>query len=213
MTARPWAPRPKAGDIVQCRFPEAKFATPGPKDRPALVIEVEEESDDQSAAIVRVAYGTSQHVEQRYPGELTVRATDSKAGLDRDTKFDLGNSVRSRSIPNGSRLRRRGASVITRSAARSTSKTRRSRERFRPPSSKRRRLAACDEFTGDQALLRQSGAKLTRRGEVAAGVSVLGQCWPSRPDQRFLRSSISRLMRSISWRLASGVPHFGFSAC
>ena len=27
-------------------------------------------------------------------GELTVRATDSKAGLDRDTKFDLGNSVR-----------------------------------------------------------------------------------------------------------------------
>jgi len=94
MTTRPWAPRPKAGDIVQCRFPEAKFATPGPKDRPALVIEVEEESDDQSAAIVRVAYGTSQHVEQRYPGELTVRATDSKAGLNRDTKFDLGNSVR-----------------------------------------------------------------------------------------------------------------------
>jgi hypothetical protein len=33
------------------------------------------------------------------------------------------------------------------------------------------------------------------------------------PDQRFLRSSISRRMSSISWRLASGVPYFGFSAC
>jgi len=28
------------------------------------------------------------------PGEFTVRATDPKAGLDRDTKFDLCNTVR-----------------------------------------------------------------------------------------------------------------------
>ena len=94
MSTRRWAPRPKAGDIVQCRFPESKVGTAGPKDRPALVIEVEEDPDGESASIVRVAYGTSQDVDQRYPGELTIRAADPKAGLDRDTKFDLGNTVR-----------------------------------------------------------------------------------------------------------------------
>jgi len=93
MTARPWAPRPTAGDIVQCRFPEDKLGAPGPKDRPALVVEVED-PEDGSASIVQVAYGTSQEVEQRYPGEFTIRAVDPKAGLDRDTKFDLGNTVR-----------------------------------------------------------------------------------------------------------------------
>jgi hypothetical protein len=94
VSARPWAPKPKAGDIVQCRFPESKVGTPGPKDRPGLVVEVEESPEDESASIVRVAYGTSQDVEHRYAGEFTVRATDAKAGLDRDTKFDLGNTVR-----------------------------------------------------------------------------------------------------------------------
>jgi hypothetical protein len=94
MTARPWAPRPKAGDIVQCRFPEGKAAPPGPKDRPALIVEVEADPENDAASIAKVAYGTSQDVEQRYPGEFTVRATDPKAGLDRDTKFDLGNTVR-----------------------------------------------------------------------------------------------------------------------
>lgn len=94
MTARPWARRPKAGDIVECRFPESEMGTPGPKERPALVVQVEVDPEDESAHIVRVAYGTSQDVEQRYPGEFTIRATDAKAGLDRDTKFDLGNTVR-----------------------------------------------------------------------------------------------------------------------
>jgi mRNA-degrading endonuclease toxin of MazEF toxin-antitoxin module len=94
MTPRPWAPRPKAGDIVECRFPESEVGTPGPKDRPALVVQVEQDPEDESASIVRVAYGTSQDVEQRYPGEITIRATDPKAGLDRDTKFDLANTVR-----------------------------------------------------------------------------------------------------------------------
>jgi hypothetical protein len=59
MTARPWAPRPKAGDIVQCRFPESKVGRPGPKDRPVLVVEVEQAPEDESASIVRVAYGTT----------------------------------------------------------------------------------------------------------------------------------------------------------
>jgi hypothetical protein len=94
MTARPWAPRPKAGDIVECRFPESEMGTPGPKDRPALVVQVEADPEDEAASIVRVAYGTSQDVEQRFPGEFTIRATDAKAGLDRDTKFDLGKTVR-----------------------------------------------------------------------------------------------------------------------
>jgi len=94
MTARPWAPRPKAGDIVECRFPESEMGTPGPKDRPALVVQVEADPEDEAASIVRVAYGTSQDVGQRFPGEFTIRATDAKAGLDRDTKFDLGKMVR-----------------------------------------------------------------------------------------------------------------------
>ena len=94
MTPRPWAPRPRAGDIVQCRFPESELGTPGPKDRPALAVQVEADPEDDAASIVRVAYGTSQDVEQRFPGEFTVRTTDAKAGLDRDTKFDLGNTVR-----------------------------------------------------------------------------------------------------------------------
>jgi hypothetical protein len=37
---------------------------------------------------------SSRDVKQRYAGELTARATDTKAGLDRDTKFDLGNTAR-----------------------------------------------------------------------------------------------------------------------
>jgi hypothetical protein len=105
MTTRPWAPRPNAGDVVQCRFPEHKVGTPGPKDRPALVIEVEEDPEDEAASIVRVAYETSQDVERRHPGELTVRATDPKAGLERDTKFDLGYPAPDRPCEPGARSR------------------------------------------------------------------------------------------------------------
>jgi mRNA-degrading endonuclease toxin of MazEF toxin-antitoxin module len=94
MTARAWTPRPKAGDIVQCRFPEEKVGAPGQKERPGLVVQVEQDPDDRLASIVVVAYGTSQDVANRYPGEFTVAASDSKAGLDKDTKFDLGNMVR-----------------------------------------------------------------------------------------------------------------------
>lgn len=63
--------------------------------RPGLVLEVEQLVEGGvGRIIVRVAYGTSQHVDRRYPGEFTVRAADTQAGLARDTKFDLGNSVR-----------------------------------------------------------------------------------------------------------------------
>ena len=90
----PWAPPPNAGDVVQCRFPEGMAGKPGPKDRPALVLQVEENPGDPLGVIVQVAFGTSQNVDQRYPGELTISAADPKHGLSRDTKFDLGNSVR-----------------------------------------------------------------------------------------------------------------------
>jgi hypothetical protein len=67
----------KAGDIVQCRFPEDKLGARGPKDRPALVVEVEEDSEDETVSIVRVAYGTSQEVEKP-PG----RVHDPRHGSD-----------------------------------------------------------------------------------------------------------------------------------
>jgi hypothetical protein len=87
---------PKPGDIVQCRFPQDKIRQPGPKERPALVIDVEEyESPDGSTEVfVTVAYGTSERVDDRHPGELTIERDDPHAGLSFDTKFDIGNRVK-----------------------------------------------------------------------------------------------------------------------
>lgn len=48
---------------------------------------------DGSCDVV-VAYGTSQDVSNRYPGELTVPASESSAGLSRDTKFNLRQSAK-----------------------------------------------------------------------------------------------------------------------
>jgi hypothetical protein len=64
-----------------------------------------------------------------------------KAGLDRDTKFDLGDMVR---LSFDTEWFRTDASASIPSAARSTSKTRSSRELFRLPSSKQRKPAASD---------------------------------------------------------------------
>ncbi len=75
--------------------PLGKTRSTGPKDRPALIVEVEADPENDATSIAKVAYGTSQDVEQRYPGEFTVPATDPKAGLDRYTKFDLGNTEES----------------------------------------------------------------------------------------------------------------------
>ena len=41
-----------------------------------------------------MAYGTSQNTNQVYPGEFVVNARHPGAGLNRDTKFDLGNVFR-----------------------------------------------------------------------------------------------------------------------
>ena len=87
---------PKAGDIVQCRFPQDKIRQPGPKDRPALVIDVEEYelAEGSTEVFVTVAYGTSTDVDNRHPGELTIESSDPHAGLSLDTKFDIGNRVK-----------------------------------------------------------------------------------------------------------------------
>ena len=66
-----WLPRPRAGDIVDCRFPE-QVGTPGPKERPALVLQVEEAVDDAQGRVVIVAYATSQKVDRVYPGEFVI---------------------------------------------------------------------------------------------------------------------------------------------
>ena len=87
---------PKAGDIVQCRFPQDRIPQPGPKERPALVIDVEEyELPGGSIEVfVTVAYGTSEEVDNCHPGELKVESANRDAGLSLDTKFDLGDRVK-----------------------------------------------------------------------------------------------------------------------
>lgn len=87
---------PKAGDIVQCRFPQDKIRQPGPKERPALVIDVEEYElpNGSTEVFVTVAYGTSEDVDNCHPGELNIKCSDPHAGLSLDTKFDIGNRVK-----------------------------------------------------------------------------------------------------------------------
>ena len=89
-------PSPKAGDIMQCRFPQDRIRQPGPKERPALVIDVEEYElpDGSSETFVTVAYGASEDVDNCHPGEVKIECSDPHAGLGLDTKFDIGNRVK-----------------------------------------------------------------------------------------------------------------------
>jgi mRNA-degrading endonuclease toxin of MazEF toxin-antitoxin module len=84
-----WTPRPKSGDIVQCRFPE-HVGVPGPKERPALVLQVEEAAEDPRGSVVVVAYATSRRTGMLFPGEFVVEP-GGKSGLAKLTKFDLVN--------------------------------------------------------------------------------------------------------------------------
>ena len=55
-----WYAPPQPGDIVQCWFPQDKFAAPGPKSRPALVLRVDEfDVAGKLQADVTIAFGTS----------------------------------------------------------------------------------------------------------------------------------------------------------
>jgi len=87
-------PLPGAGDIVWCRFPRRGFSEPGPKPRPALVVDIGQLRGEPA---VEVVYGTSQKLERLYPGEFAITLADgdrfSVAGLDRATKFDLTRPV------------------------------------------------------------------------------------------------------------------------
>jgi len=69
---------------------------PGPKPRPALVMDVER---CKGGDVVSVVYGTSQHLEDIRAGEMAIRKqTDDPAytlaGLAYDTKFDFGTIIK-----------------------------------------------------------------------------------------------------------------------
>ena len=87
-------PLPDAGDIVWCRFPHRGFTVPGPKPRPALVVDVGELRGEPA---VEVVYGTSQKLDRLYSDEFAITPNDGDrflvAGLDRPTKFDMTRTV------------------------------------------------------------------------------------------------------------------------
>jgi mRNA-degrading endonuclease toxin of MazEF toxin-antitoxin module len=85
-----WKP-PLVGDILWCQFPELPELTPGPKPRPALVVQVIVKED---GVAVTVVYGTSQRLERLLAGEFAIRkaqnpAAYALAGLSFDTKFNF----------------------------------------------------------------------------------------------------------------------------
>lgn len=85
---------PQAGDIVWCRFPHRGVFVPGPKPRPALVIDIGRLRDEPA---VEVIYGTSRKLDRLYPGEFPITPEDGDAfiasGLSYPTKFDTARSV------------------------------------------------------------------------------------------------------------------------
>ncbi len=90
-----WWKLPTAGEIVWCHFPQHPDLEPGPKSRPGLLVTVFDSPQQQYT--VRVAYGTSQRVDQLFSGEFRIHPEDGAAfaasGLSFPTKFDLRNLV------------------------------------------------------------------------------------------------------------------------
>jgi len=99
-------PLPAPGDIVWCRFPELPRQSPGPKPRPALVLEVIEREDGIEIAVV---YGTSQRVDKLSAGEFAItrpgHAAAYKAARDGGKKTHSGatGTPASQSRKNGGR--------------------------------------------------------------------------------------------------------------
>ena len=60
---------PAPGDIVWCLFPQLPNIAPGPKPRPAIVVNVEQRED---GGLVSVVYGTSQNVTRLKSGEVAI---------------------------------------------------------------------------------------------------------------------------------------------
>jgi hypothetical protein len=94
LTAGRFFALPQAGDIVWCRFPQREFPGPGPKPRPALVVDVGRLRDQPA---VEVIYGTSQKLDHLYPGEFAITFEDGDAfavsGLSYPTKFDTARRI------------------------------------------------------------------------------------------------------------------------
>ena len=85
-----WRP-PSPGDLVWCWVPELPAKVPGPKPRPALVVNVVTHDD---GVVVHVAYGTSKRVDRLAAGQFAIRkdanpSAFALAGLAFDTKFDF----------------------------------------------------------------------------------------------------------------------------
>lgn len=93
MTAS-WKP-PEIGEIVWCHFPEMPETQPGPKPRPALILEIVEYDEEWA---VRVIPGTSKNVESLHRGEAAITKANATAyalaGLSFDTKFDFKASIK-----------------------------------------------------------------------------------------------------------------------
>ena len=91
---RPWHEELNPLDLVFCHFPTEGALEPAPKPRPALVLNVADDSDPQR---VEVAYGTSKKTTQKYAGEFELTPRDGKvfqrAGLTEESKFDLRRRV------------------------------------------------------------------------------------------------------------------------
>ena len=91
---RTWHEKLDPLDLVYCHFPEEGALKPAPKPRPALILNVADDSDPQR---VEVAYGTSQKTMQKYAGEFELTPRDGKvfrrAGLTEESKFDLRRRV------------------------------------------------------------------------------------------------------------------------
>jgi mRNA-degrading endonuclease toxin of MazEF toxin-antitoxin module len=87
--------KPSTGDIVWCLFPES-LRKPGPKPRPALVIEVGK--DHKHDVIVTVIYGTTKKLDRLYPSEFKIEKRDGRSfmlsGLAADTKFDFHHRIK-----------------------------------------------------------------------------------------------------------------------
>lgn len=89
-TPKAWVDTLSPFDIVYCYFPEKGTLDPAPKPRPALVLNVNDETNPQR---IEIAYGTSQKTGKKYSGEFELTPKDGdafkQAGLASESKFDL----------------------------------------------------------------------------------------------------------------------------
>lgn len=92
-----WWAAPAVGEIVWCLWPNnGKGRLPGPKPRPCLLLELDDNIQGQPHVLV--AYGTSQRITQLHAGEFAITQQGqphayAAAGLSYDTKFNMGQTA------------------------------------------------------------------------------------------------------------------------